>query len=449
MMRRVLLTARPLCELWPFFVLWCLTLLWCEHFAFRAFASWCSWPEPAGEGDQHRILLVSDPQLTDWTSYKWLIRIKGTMHGRLLLALYSHLCDAYIRRVWRAILAAQQRWDLAVFLGDMFDGGRYADEQQWPELLRRFDAMFGVRDAPKALFAVGNHDSNMCTNCTVDQTFRHGVPDALRKLPLGQPNLEPLVWHAAAVLERHEQAFGKTNQVLNLGEFRVVMVDTVSLSQMVNARRNATLQFVEETSMGTTEHRPTILVSHIPLWRPLDQRKPTQDCPHGLPEATYYDFQNALSTQLSLLLIEKIQPSVILSGDHHHLCVYEHRWHASMFQSTVPPIRETTLPTISFLQGELWPGYGLLTLRGKSFGVTTCYIPSYLFSLLIYCGMALAGAATVIARCRRTKKTPVSTRSMLTCSATPGFYRLLAKQCCLFSAWFLVTLIGIHTFFSM
>ena len=101
-----------------------------------------------------------------------------------------------------------------------------------------------------------------------------------------------------------------------MGNFRLVMVDAVSLGNMPNVNRAETLRFVDSASNNT--ELVTVLITHIPLWRPLNQRKPTPVCLHGLREATYYDFQNALNRETSQTLLDALKPVLVLSG---HSCV--------------------------------------------------------------------------------------------------------------------------------
>ena len=73
------------------------------------------------------------------------------------------------------------------------------------------------------------------------------------------------------------------------------------------------------------------------------------------------------------------------AGDNHHSCLYTHAWHGGG-----RPVRERTVPTISWMQGEVWPGYSLLTIRGSEAEVVLCSAPSQLMILIVY-GVYIVG----------------------------------------------------------
>eukprot|EP00656_Telonema_subtile_P035064 TRINITY_DN39071_c0_g1_i1.p1 TRINITY_DN39071_c0_g1~~TRINITY_DN39071_c0_g1_i1.p1 ORF type:complete len:298 (-),score=54.37 TRINITY_DN39071_c0_g1_i1:581-1474(-) len=279
-------------------IVWVMVVVFCEHWLFQLCAARCGWPEVSGPGTTHRVVLVSDPQLTDFTSYKILSVNRGTRVGNALLAIYEHLCDGYMRRMWRAIRSQNPlNWDLTIFLGDMFDGGRYVDDTSaWDALVRRFDRIFDSprrSTHPKSLFAAGNHDVNMCTNCTVKQMYRHGLPNRLKHMPLEQPSLGPMVQFGSKVLNRHIATFNRPNQVLQLADVRLVLVDSVSLTSLTNVHREATRSFFH--SVPKQQELTTMLLTHVPLWRPPHEQGARAGCLHGLKEHIYFDFQNTLS----------------------------------------------------------------------------------------------------------------------------------------------------------
>lgn len=179
----------------------------------------------------------------------------------------------------------------------------------------------------------------------------------------------------AQVLQRHEEAFGAVNQVRSLGGFRLLIVDAVSLSVHGNTRREKTKLWIR--NLPPTKE-PTLLVSHIPLWRPVTARIPSSQCRRGLKEHTYYDFENSLPASHSKELLENLRPELILSGDDHHSCAVRHKWHSGL------PVEELTIPTLSWMQGNPTPGYGLLTLNNGKYGFALCHTPAQIYLLLLY-----------------------------------------------------------------
>ena len=173
------------------------------------------------------MVVIADPQLTDRTSYKDVIQAHnsgGTTIGRFKLAFYTTFCDGYLRRVWGALLAVgKPPWALTVFLGDMFDGGRYVEHQaNWDQLTARFNQTFhGALSAEHGPLIVnlGNHDSNTCSLCSARTMYRHGLPKAIEEfadlrshngLLQNYPQVENF---DQRTLQRHVDTFGPINRV--------------------------------------------------------------------------------------------------------------------------------------------------------------------------------------------------------------------------------------------
>ena len=131
-------------------------------------------------------------------------------------------------------------------------------------------------------------------------------------------------------------------------------------------------------SKSTTSDLPTILLTHIPLYRspgtpcgPLRERWPpsrTQGGSDGQLEsdetnaihvAAGYQYQNVLMPAISKEIIEKIgNVERVFSGDDHDYCEVIHRG----YTSNGGGIREITVKSMSWAMGVRKPGFLLLSL---------------------------------------------------------------------------------------
>eukprot|EP00750_Incisomonas_marina_P010375 INCI16267.23.p1 GENE.INCI16267.23~~INCI16267.23.p1 ORF type:complete len:360 (+),score=48.25 INCI16267.23:277-1356(+) len=178
-------------------------------------------------------------------------------------------------------------------------------------------------------------------------------------------------------------------------------------------------------------HRPRVLLSHVPLYRPPpnagdDQCGPLRPA-HKRPirDGSGTSYQNLLSEDLSLLLLRAVRPSLVLSGDDHAACRVTHSWVGLVPDEADPSILaaprgsdpensgigsascvEETVPTFSWLMGERSPGFAMLSIpseksvaRGTAAGrvplpqVKIVFLPE---QLPVYIWYALCGILTAL-----------------------------------------------------
>ena len=337
--------------------------------------------------------------------------------------------DLYMRRAYSRI----QR-DLfpstIVFLGDLFDGGRewstkssespdprYHEygEDFWQKEYTRFSKIF-LRDWRQQKPVPGTDDSG-------ESSIR-----IIASLP-GNHDLGFGENIQLPVRERFQAYFGDSNRIDIIGNHTFVSLDTVSLSAMDSDQSDVALwkptrEFLDnaKTAMNQAvekhlrhvddasprnlkfEHTvvdiedamseprskslkgqdtadiPTILLTHVPLDRPLgkpcgplrERHPPTPpppgqtepldpDEPNSLPSQGYgWQYQNTLSTRISHLIAESLGGTIsrAFSGDDHDYCDVTHR----AYPSPGGGIREITVKSISWAMGVRKPGFLLLSL---------------------------------------------------------------------------------------
>ena len=140
-----------------------------------------------------------------------------------------------------------------------------------------------------------------------------------------------------------------------------------------------------------------MLISHVPLAREsrcLGSR-------NQIKPRSAWGYLNNLSPKDTALLLSAFRPIAILSGDHHSYCHIEHPYSKDSRSTRVQSrqtIPEHTVRTFSWMQGEFWPGYGLVSLFRSSndvgFAYKDCVLPPQLF-LLIWDGIAAALSVVV------------------------------------------------------
>ena len=220
---------------------WALLLLYGEVIAFYLVSWRCSWPSSNGKADvvvQHesfdasidanaketalfRMAIMADPQLTDFYSY--------SQKNGLLLRLTEFYSDIFMYRAFRYSVMRRPYADSVMFLGDLFDGGRVATEEQYHEHLRRFLKIFGSvasNTHSGVRFIAGNHD-----------------------VGLGgfySPK-------AAALFAKH---FGLRNYSFNVHTSEFVVVDSVAMThdaylQMATVQRIEEMRQAKVGSMGS------------------------------------------------------------------------------------------------------------------------------------------------------------------------------------------------------
>ncbi|KAI4355342.1 hypothetical protein L6164_004123 [Bauhinia variegata] len=331
--------------------IWALTLLYGEMFAYWVPSLFtCSWPhllrsppsnstsQTNSEGyqaDYVKVAIIADPQLMDKTSL-------GLPPKSLALEIAEFYTDINMRRSFFASILPFKP-DVIIFLGDYFDGGPYLSDEEWQESLRRFKHIFGLNEQGKyadmqVYYIPGNHD-------------------------IGYSSLHS---QRPEVIRRYEETFGIRNYRFSIGEVDFIAVDAQTLDGHPQKQLTSeTWLFAKNVSIDGEVH-PRVLLIHIPLYRrddtycgpdrssPSINQRVSRTAIHN--EITY---QNYVSEMSSKNLLDMTKPMHILSGHDHDQCTVTH-------QSKFGPVKEHTLGTISWQQGNLYPSFMLLSVRNSS-----------------------------------------------------------------------------------
>lgn len=323
-------------------LIWALTLLYGEMFSYWLPPLFtCSWPHLMKvqtnsvnhQTDYVKVAIIADPQLMDKTSLH-------LPEKSLALEIVKFYTDLNMQRsFFSSILPFKP--DVILFLGDYFDGGPYLSDEEWKESLNRLKRIFGLNAQGKytdkpVYYIPGNHDIGY-------ESLHYAMPKVIR---------------------RYEETFGIRNYKFAVGKVDFIAVDSQTLDGHPQKHLTSqTWEFVKNISVDDVV-RPRVLLTHIPLYRPddtycgPDRTSPiiNQRINHAWHDKTNdITYQNYVFEKSSKSLLDTIKPKLILSGHDHDQCTITH-------QSKSGPIKEHTLGTISWQQGNLYPSFMLLSV---------------------------------------------------------------------------------------
>ncbi|CCM03321.1 uncharacterized protein FIBRA_05449 [Fibroporia radiculosa] len=262
------------------------------------------------------------------------------------------------------------------------DGGRAnISDKEYETYHQRFRRIFryGSGEPPPTHYLPGNHDIGMIYN-EFFVTQRLGTS----------------VWFSDRADERYTSHFGPQNQIIDVENHTLVLIDAPSLVEEEEERTyrgqtyelwaahnpKGTVAFLR--SLGSQQHSlSTVLFTHIPLARP-------DDAPCGplrergtIRSGRGFGYQNTLAPQTSQFLLQTTRPSLVLSGDDHDYCEYEHTYN-DIVTETLVNVTEVTVKTFSMAMGVRIPGFELLSLSPntqssvEAVATSPCFLPDQL-----------------------------------------------------------------------
>lgn len=317
---------------------WILLIYYQESYIFRAAIRGCNfqhWASPALPTD-YKIALLGDPQLVDENTYS---------RRGLALAATKFYTDLYMRRNYKLVHKYLDP-NTTIFTGDLFDGGREWEDDKWMKEFARFQQTFPASRAKNLLTTIpGNHDI--------------GISEGIRY----------------EVFARFEKHFGKTSIALDAGEWEIVVLDTVALSSSDSRISSHARSFMTDLKKSKRDDKPRILVTHVPLYRPIDSPcGPLRETNSSIKIQRGHQYQNVLDAALSEEIWSMVKPSVIFAGDDHDYCDYRRE----------NGIHEINVKSFSWAMGIQRPGFQLVSLSGTRYETQLCILPGQLPLFLCY-----------------------------------------------------------------
>ncbi|KAH9813423.1 Metallo-dependent phosphatase-like protein [Melampsora americana] len=334
---------------------WILTLFYAEWFQFYNQISSCQWPSiPSDEAqpdlipNQFNLLIIADPQLPS-------IPYSYPTRPYLLQAISIQIINQFIRKSWRLLIRIRKP-DAIIFLGDLLDGGvATVDQSEYEAYLRTFRHTFPIPDSltesDRVIHLAGNHDLGLApwTNSSNSNLAR----------------------------ERFTQNFqpGKLSGHTEWGNHSIIWIDAIGLIEEEKLRRQNGDEKVESPVKGFIEKLngpdtllPKVLFTHVPLWRPEGTScGPLRESRREIHQGSGKNYQNEITEELSKSVLEKIQPTIVFSGDDHDYCDVIHTIPSTSYANPSPSsIHEISVKSFSMGMGIQRPGYQLLSLSNPS-----------------------------------------------------------------------------------
>lgn len=341
--------------------LWILLINYYERMVVKRVirrCEWSKWEEWPENTDPHRVGLFADPQIMDAHSYPtrpWIVNYMT----RLIL-------DNYHKKNWRYIHYYLEP-NTNFFLGDLFDGGRYWEDNEWFDEYKRFNDIFPKVPSSRTIMNVpGNHD-----------------------IGFGDTIIEQS-------LQRFSTYFGEPSSYYDIGNHTFVLLDTISLSDEANPKVSAIpKEFLNEFVKG--DHPlPRILLSHVPLYRNSEQQKcgELRESKNDFPIQHGDQYQTVIDPELSQEVLSKIKPIILFSGDDHDYCHITHSYHSD---GVTKIAEETTVKSCAMNMGIMKPAIQLLSLynplddesESTSYDTQICYLPDPYKPIKMYILMLL------------------------------------------------------------
>ncbi|AGO13739.1 AaceriAGL131Wp [[Ashbya] aceris (nom. inval.)] len=355
-------------------VLWFVLVHYYERTVVGRTLGQCKWeptPWPAG-ATPHRVAMLADPQIMDEHSYPgrpWIINW-----------VTQQFLDNYHRKNWMYI-HAKLNPDSVFFLGDMFDGGREQDQDHWTKEYRRFMKIFEPRPEILTVTSLaGNHDI--------------GFGDSV----------------VESSLHLFTAYFGEPSKAVKVGNHTFVLLDTISLSNNLNPGISALPKaFLESFDVRNQEY-PRILLTHVPLWRNVQEQTCTGPRESKIPFPAMYGYQykTLIDSTLTDAILSRIQPEIVFSGDDHDYCQIKHAYQANGKSKNTEEITVKSCamnmnikkPAIQLLSlynpGELIQDPDDPTANLKTYKTEICYLPNPYKPLKVYTFFYIVSLAVLI-----------------------------------------------------
>ncbi|RCK55932.1 Cell division control protein 1 [Candida viswanathii] len=306
--------------------------------------NWESWQSPEMS---HRIVLIADPQIVDDYSYP--------KQSRVLNFFIKRLADNYLHRNYELVDSILDQ-NTTIFLGDLFDGGRYWDDDQWLEEFHRFNRVFPKKQNRKDIRSIpGNHD-------------------------IGFQTIHP------HVLKRFAKHYGPSNDYLVLGNHSFVLFDSISLSHPDEEINSLLEEFLSGLNDMITNDYPRVLLTHVPLYRFPDTQLcgPKREKSHRpFPLQRGDQYQTVIEYEISKRMLNTIRPVLIFAGDDHDYCDITQPY------DNGGVAREITVKSAAMTGGIKHPAFQLLSLNtndegSETFQTEMCYMPNAFHGVYAY-----------------------------------------------------------------
>jgi len=289
----------------------------------------------------------------------------------LLGRIKGHWLDK-LKREWQMRRSFQTAvsWlnpEAVFFLGDIFDEGQWATDDDFKVYSMRFEELFAVPENVERFVVVGNHDVG----------FHYAL-------------IPPF-------LERFSRTFNRDEAVDHV-EFKgnhFILINSMAMERdgcrlchsaeeaikKLKKRFDCALNRSCESGFKSNYSRPVVM-QHFPLYRENDEIcEPSEDlAPDDIRKEKFREKWECLSKESTDFLVESLHPRAVFGGHSHFSC--------SRFWEAPYNLYEYTIASFSW-RNNRWPSFLLLTISPEEMAVSKCMIPHEHTTYTIYLLAAL------------------------------------------------------------
>ena len=299
-----------------------------------------------------------------------------------------------LRREWQMHRAFQTamtyfRPELVVFLGDVFDEGKWAGDEEFRDYIARFRSLFRVDPKETEVrVVIGNHDVGFHYAVTpflenrFERAFDVSSVDrfSVRGIQFVSVNSMAMEGDGCFLCRDAEERLEKVARELECAAKREDCEVEYDFNSAAGGRSGGN----EAAEFG----RP-ILLQHFPLHRQSDAQCTGEDAAHPAErDSPFRPKFDCLSEEATEKLLDTVRPRAVLSGHTHHGCLVRHR-------GAVP---EWSVSSFSW-RNRNNPTFLLARITSRDFEVEKCFMPEEVTVIFLYEVAAVAAVVVWIKCC--------------------------------------------------
>ncbi|XP_047488226.1 metallophosphoesterase 1-like isoform X2 [Penaeus chinensis] len=315
-------------------------MCYCEFLHYYVVLFQCHWPELDHELSVRDIKNDASP-----------LHVMVLADTHLLGTRNGHWFDK-LRREWQMHRAFQSSItvhnpDVVIFLGDLFDEGKWCKPSEFAEYVQRFHDLFRTPEETHVLVAVGNHDVG----------FHY--------------SLNPYL------VNRFEAVFA--TGLVALKQIKGVTFVTINSMALEG----------DECFLCKPASDKIKIIGHS-ICSEVDE------APEDIKHLLFRERWECISRDATETLFEELSPRLVLSGHTHHGCHVKHN------TSKGTTVDEYTVPSFSWRNKEN-PTFSMLTITSNNFSIYKCQMPKENTVIAIYAFSAILLVLWIAAKIVKTR----------------------------------------------
>uniref|UniRef100_A0A6A7G2E9 Metallophosphoesterase 1-like n=2 Tax=Hirondellea gigas TaxID=1518452 RepID=A0A6A7G2E9_9CRUS len=290
------------------------TLLYAEYLHNYVVIARCSWPELEAAAGGHsggqeeavvRAMVVADTHLLGSRNGHWFDKLRREWH---------------MRRSFQAAVLLHAP-DVVIFLGDLFDEGKWCSTEEFRAYVVRFSDMFAVPEHTHIIIVPGNHDIGF--HYSISRSLSGRFERAFNVSSVGAVEVRGVLFVTLNSMALH----GDDCYLCTAAESSIKQLyRELSCSRGdIGPCLSASIKPLLPANLQGAAPRP-VLLQHYPLYRVNDAHCSGADAaPDKVKALTFRERWECLSRDASQQLLSSLQPRLVLSGHTHYPCTTLHR----------------------------------------------------------------------------------------------------------------------------